>query len=201
VSARAALPAALALAALCASCTAVAIAPEPTDDDVEVLLVDEACHKGLVLPGRDGARVEWGFGEHAWYAREQNRWHDAFRAVLWPSPGALSRREWRAEERGARAPSDVTAFRAPRARVEALGARLEAEFESALGTRIWNERSQTAFVRCERSYWMVHACHDATARWLAELGCTVEPALVRAGVWLRSRDDVERSHAARAADD
>lgn len=178
-----------ALGLLLASCTSIAVAPRSTEDDVEVLLIDEGWHKGLVLPEEGGKRVEWGFGDYAWYALEQNHWYDVFATVLWPSQGCLSRREWSEEERELRRAGDVVAFRAPRERVAVLARELEAEFAGAPGEPVWNAASRTAFVRHRRDYWLLHDCHDETAQWLVELGCTVEPALVRGGIALRTESD------------
>lgn len=176
---------AIAFAATLASCTSIAIPPAPTNDDVEVFLVDEGWHKGLVLREADGERVEWGFGDWAWYALEKNRWYDVFATVLWPTTGTLSRRAWTDGEEARRAHGDVSSFRAPRERVEALARSLEARFARAPGNRVWNASSSTSFARDPDRYWLLHDCHDATARWLEALGCEVEPALVRAGLRVR----------------
>jgi hypothetical protein len=161
------------------------VPPERSSDDVEVLLVDEAWHKGLVLRSTDGALVEWGFGAYGWYALERNEWYHVLGTVLWPVGGTLSRRAWSPEERGRRAAEDVHAFHAPRARVEALARALQAEFDAASGAPHWSEPQQTHFARSDTSYWMFHDCHDQTAEWLEGLGCTVEPALVRTGIRMR----------------
>lgn len=171
--------------ALFASCTAIARPPAPGTDDVEVVLVAETCHKGLVLPAADGARVEWGFGSFDWYALERNEWYRAVRAAFWPSRGTLSRRSWNASEQAARRAGDCVSFRADRTRVEALARELQAAFDAARATRVWNEHYQTEFVASDESYWLFHDCHDETAEWLARLGCRVEPALVRLDVVLR----------------
>lgn len=186
-------PSALLAAALLASCTSVVLPPPRGADDVEVLLVDEAWHKGLVLPAEDGALVEWGFGDFAWYAQGRNAWHDVFATVLWPSPGTLSRRAWGEGERATRDPGSIGAFLAPRGRVTRLHARLAAEFERERATLVRNEAWRTDFVRHASPYWLFHDCHDATAEWLAELGCRVEPALVRAGLALRDPTVAERT--------
>lgn len=169
----------------CAACTTIVRPPAPSADDVEVLVIAEAWHGGLVLPEGGGTRVEWGYGQFDWYARGANAWHDVFHALFWPARGTLSRREWGASESAARADGSIAALRAPRSCVEALSARPEAQFARSSDERVWNEAWRTAFVPDERDYWLFHNCHDATAHWLAELGCVVEPALVRAGVRVR----------------
>lgn len=171
--------------ALASSCTAIARPPVPGPDDVEVVLVTEARHKGLVLPAADGARVEWGFGSFDWYALEENAWYDALTITLWPSRGTLSRRVWSASEAATRQAGDCVTFRADRARVVRLASELQRAFDAARDTRVWNEHYQTEFVEAEESYWLFHDCHDATADWLARLGCRVEPALVRLDLVLR----------------
>lgn len=167
---------------LAASCTSIARPPAPGPDDVEVVLVAETCHKGLVLPAADGVRVEWGFGSFDWYALERNEWYRALTTVFWPSRGTLSRRVWSASEQDARRAGDCVTFRADRTRVNALARELQAAFDAARATRVWNEHYQTEFVASDESYWLFHDCHDETAEWLARLGCRVEPALVRLDV-------------------
>lgn len=169
-----------------AGCTALVTPPIPRDTDVEVLLVDEACHKGLVLPNEHGELVEWGFGHYGWYALEQNAWYHAPGTVLWPGAGTLSRRTWDAGERERRSGEDVVAFRAPRERALELARDLEHEFDAARGTLHHSVAYSTDFVRSTEHYWIFHDCHDATAEWLEALGCRVEPALVRIGLEFRA---------------
>jgi hypothetical protein len=183
-------------AVLLAACTSVVSAPRATDDDVEVLLVQEGWHSGLVLAAGDPAPVEWGYGDFRWYALGHDRWFDVLPALFWPTAGTLSRRTWPAGERERRAAGTVVAFAAPRARVERLARDLEAAFERERASSTWNAEWQTDFVVHRDAFWLFHDCHDATARWLAELGCAVEPALVRAGLSLRT--DPERLSSARA---
>lgn len=180
--------AALLAACSCVACTTIVRPPARSADDVEVLVIDEAWHGGLVLPDGEGALVEWGYGQFDWYARGESAWYDVFRALLWPSRGTLSRREWSAGENATRASGSVSTLRAPRSRVEALSARLEAQFARSSGGRVWNEAWRTAFVPHLRDYWLFHNCHDATARWLEDLGCTVEPAFARGGLRVREAD-------------
>lgn len=175
----------LAAYGLGASCVAVVEAPPPPAVPVEVFLVHEGLHKGLVLPDADGALIEWGFGDYGWYALERNAWYDAFATVFWPSRGTLGRRVWTAAERAQRRPQDVLAFRAEAARVAALAARLQADFERHRAGLVWNANYRTEFVPHARDYWLFHDCHDATAGWLAELGCEVEWALVRLDLLFR----------------
>lgn len=171
-----------------ASCTSIVTPPLARDGYVEVLLIDEACHKGLVLPDEEGVLVEWGFGHFGWYALEENEWWRVPAVVLWPGAGTLSRRAWGAEERRGRAADDLVAFRAAPERVKELSEALQREFEEARSTLHRSAAYATDFVRSTESYWILHDCHDATARWLELLGCDVEPALVRIGLALRPKD-------------
>lgn len=180
-------------ALLLASCTALVTPPPRGADDVEVLLVDEAWHKGLVLATDDGTLVEWGFGDWAWYAQGRSAWYDVFATVFWPSSGTLSRREWDPGERASREPESVVVLHVARERATRLHARLSAEFERARATLVHNDAWRTDFVRHESSYWLFHDCHDATAAWLEALGCRVEPGLVRAGLALRDANAAERT--------
>lgn len=177
----------LGLALACAGCTSLVTPPRAPLDPVSVFLLREARHVGVVLPARVDGRieryVEFGFGDWGWYALERNAWHDVFATVLWPTPGALCRREHLARsERELRAAAHWTEFEeltVSRARVEALLGRLEREFAAQGERSVRVEAYDMSFALSDRSYWFGDTCADVAADWLEELGCGVSWAPIR----------------------
>lgn len=170
-----------------ASCTSLATPPRAPQDPTSVFVLREARHVGLVLPVHAGEPVErfveFGFGDWAWYALERNAWHDTFATVLWPTQGALCRREHDArsaqELRDAAHWTTLEELTVSRARASALLERLEAEFAAQAPRAVRLEAYDMNFAPCERSYWFADTCADAAAEWLEELGCEVAWAPIR----------------------
>jgi hypothetical protein len=176
---------ALALGALAFGCASTVKAPERVDDPVSVLLVREALHRGIVFP-RATDMVEFGFGDWAWYALEEDEWYDVFPTVLWPTRGTLSRRVIEADDaasaRAALPWLEFVELRVERSAAEQLRVRLEEQFAAAAGELVQPAGRTLQFVPCEGSYWFGHNCADVAAQWLEELGCEVS--------WLPIRFDL-----------
>ncbi len=176
-----------------ASCTSLATPPRAPQDPTSVFVLREARHVGLVLPVHSGEHVEryveFGFGDWAWYALERNAWHDVFATVLWPTQGALCRREHDArsaqELRDAAHWTTLEELTVSRARASALLERLEAEFSAGAARSVRLEAYDMNFAPCERSYWFADTCADAAAVWLEELGCEVAWAPIRIALRVR----------------
>ena len=102
--------AAWALMFLTFGCTSTVTPPTNPIDPVEVFVLSEAMHTGIVLPPDPGSSgnpdqyVEFGFGDWNWYALSNNAWNNAFATVLWPTQGALGRRTFGARKNFAFAP-------------------------------------------------------------------------------------------------
>lgn len=180
--------AALPLVGLAPSCTSTVKQPGNVEDPVSVLLIREALHRGLVLP-RETDMVEFGFGDWAWYALEEDEWYDAPPTVLWPTRATLSRRVIDATDaQGARAALpwlEFVEFRVERSLAERLRVRLEEQFAAGSGELVQPGGRSMQFVPCEGSYWFGHNCADVAAAWLEELGCEVS--------WLPIRLDLDRA--------
>ena len=78
-----------------------------------------------------------------------------------------------------------------RTRVAQLLARLDAEF-TAGGEPVYNADHDTWFARYPARFWMFHDCHDETADWLEELGCSVAWAPVRIRLRVAAPDQETR---------
>jgi hypothetical protein len=167
-------------------CTSTVHPPQEVGDDgVPVWLIQDARHRGLILPGAGGQLVEYGYGEFAWYAEMKDAWYRAIPAALWPTTGTLGVRRLRArnsadletELRGAA----LGEMRVARAAVDALNQRLAERFASG-GEPTWNAIYGFEFVPDPDGYWCLFNCNDAVAVWLEELGCRVSWVPIRLGL-------------------
>jgi len=176
------------IALLLCGCTVTVTPPLNPDDPVEVFVLSEAMHTGVVLPPDPGASghpdeyVEFGFGEFGWWALTEDSWYNAFSTVLWPTDGALGRRTFGAKN------ADSLRLRARWARLQpimvsrkkasALRRQLQAEFDGARKRVVVRNEVGFKFVPSE-SYSLLNNCADVAARWLHALDCEVSWAPVR----------------------
>ena len=169
-------------ASVACSCTSSVTPPVDPVDPVSVWIVEDARHRGLILPAGDGY-AEYGYGEWRWYAHLEDGAFDACRAALWPSRGALGRRITRAADeaalRRAHHWQTLTALEVERARVEELHASLEQVFEAAAGEVHENVEYGLTFVPYEQDFCIAHNCADEVAVWLRSLGCSVSCRPIR----------------------
>ncbi|MGE3175399.1 MAG: hypothetical protein AB7O97_22430 [Planctomycetota bacterium] len=151
----------------------------PTDPPTPVtaLLIRDQLHRGLLLPQPGGGYVEFGFGDWAWYAEGREHWTRVFATVLWPTPGALSRRELAgADPAAVRAALPWAQFEdlvVGAAAAERLRLRLEEQFAAGRVAATQRPALRMGFVPWARSYWFVDNCSTAVAGWCAELGCAI----------------------------
>ena len=174
-----------------ASCTSAVVPPRDPDDPIDVYLLADALHYGLVLPRDAHTFVEYGYGDWGWYALGHDSWYHVFDTMLWPTQGALGRRDIDVGAGGVREqfPSgSLHTVRVARARAAALLADLDERFAAARASERWNGRYGLWFVHHDRGFWLLHNCTDATASWLEALGCDVGFALVRGGLRLAASD-------------
>jgi hypothetical protein len=172
-----------------AGCVATVHVPENPDDPTEVYLIRSGRHLGLILPRSGGGHVEYAYGEWGWFAENHNAWYDFFDTVLWPTPGALGRKELEARDREelARALPDTrieTLVVAP-ARIGALRDGLDSGYLAARDTEIFNPGHGYHFVEHERRFWCCYSCNDAVAAWLEALDCRVSWLPIRLGLSVR----------------
>ena len=179
---------------LAVGCTSIVVPPREPAAPVQIFFLSEALHVGVVLP-RDaktaGDYVEYGFGDWRWYALGRDRWYHVFRTVLWPTQGALCRREFAAanaeELRAVASWAELSPLLVGGAEVTALRERLDAQFRAREGEAVARRELGFRFVPCDESYWFAWTCADAVAVWLRELGCSVGWAPIRGNLRVRAR--------------
>ncbi len=151
--------------------------------------MQEGIHSGLVLPRTEGGYVEYGYGDWDWYALNCDRWYHVFDTILWPTQGALGRRSYAArnpdELRIQVAGVEWEPLRVSRRDVEALVLDLDARYEAARATEVYNESSRMHLVQIPEGFWCCHGCADATAEWLRRLGCSVSCTIIRTKLLVR----------------
>ena len=181
----------LVLVGLAGCAATVTPPPGPFDDPVEVAVLHEALHTGLVLPASGGGYVEHGFGDWSWFAEEDTASYRVFPVVLWPTRAAWSRRVGAApalENLQRRWPHvRLTAFTVERATALRLRDRLEDAWHTLPGPRLLRGADRHAFVSAEPGYWFGYNCNDAVAEWLDELGCDTGWSVIRTGLHVEGR--------------
>jgi hypothetical protein len=165
-----------------AGCTSLVEPPTDVDSPIEVLLIRDAMHRGLLLPN-EGGYVEFGFGAWSWYALGEDACYQVFPTMLWPNSGTLCRRQHNAhnvhEVRAAMRWAEFESFVVERDAAVALRNKLEATFAARVGERVQQSHTGMDFVPSDNSYWLFDNCSDACAVWLCELGCTVSWVPIR----------------------
>jgi hypothetical protein len=164
-------------------CTVVVRPPIDPVDPVEVFVLSEALHTGIVLPpdpsasGDSGEYVEFGFGDWGWYALGKDSWYNAFATMLWPTQGALGRRTFGAktpDELRRRVPwAEMVSFHVSREKAAALRILLQAQFDRARKLVVVRNDFGFKFVPIDASYWLLHNCADLGVDWLRSLGCEI----------------------------
>jgi hypothetical protein len=169
-----------------ASCVSTVRPPTDPQRPVTVYLRREALHAALLLPRPAGGIVEYGFGDYDWYALGKDRWYHVFDTLLLPTRGTLARRdlpvEGLAELKASYPASNLTPIVVGADAAARLEARLDAEYRERQDTEIYNPEYALHFVVHEDGFWLFYNCHDALARWLRELGCSVGWTPVRGGL-------------------
>ena len=167
-------------------CVSSVTAPPAPDDPVHVFLRFEALHRGLILPTESGGHVEYGFGEHGWYALMKDRWYHVFGTVLIPTGATLGQRFLTAADHEALMAaypySKLHTLEVSAARARDLADELAAEYEAHVGSEIYNRAYRLHFVESDDSYWFLYNCNDAMARWLRRLDCSVSFVPIRLGL-------------------
>jgi len=152
--------------------------PAAPQDPVEVYLLRQGDHTGVVLPAPEPGRwIEYAFGDWEWYANGRDSLAWGLLTLAVPSQGALGRREFAGppqqdpvlRERGA----ELHPFLAERARVEALRNRLEAEFRASGVAPVLNPRNRLWMAPSAESYSLGNQCSSRTVHWLEDLGCSI----------------------------
>jgi len=134
-----------------------------------------ALHAGVGFWPEPEVYEEWGFGERAWYLEDDTGFLEAFRALLWPTPGVL--RRMRAVGPGVRPPLEpaerVWTFLVPEAGITRLEAFLERE--RAREAPAAHEEG-AHWYDAEADYHLFHTCHHWVARALCAAGVPASTA-------------------------
>lgn len=176
-------------------CNSTVTPPPPPDDPITVFLLHEALHTGVVFPpptaDDPAGYVEFGFGDWSWYALGNDAWYDVFATVLWPTQGALGRREFGASTpealRRAAYWAELSPILVSQQRAQELRRQLQTAFEARRLQAIDRKDLRFRFVPSDESYWFAHNCADSAATWLQQLGCTVGWAPLRFGLHTTDR--------------
>ena len=163
------------------------VPPRRPVDPASVFLVDFGRTPSLVLTVGENEIVAYVYGDWKYYALRQQGAFESIAALLWPTQGALGRKEIAgpptAETVRAALGSEIQHVYEFEVEQRALG-RLEAKLE-----RLYHDQLSTAtqsygmtFVRHADSYTYWSNSNHMTAAWLQELGCEIRgPAF--SSVW------------------
>ena len=178
-----------------AACTSTILPPPRPDDPVQVFLLEEALHVGVVLPpdpdgaaagDDDGEYVEFGYGDWSFYAEGNTGSSSSALAVLWPTQGALGRRTFgarTAQELRRRAHwVELSPITVSRAKATALRRRLQARFDDARAAVVHRPELRFRFVPYDAYYSLFWTCADEAAAWFGELDCDYWWCPVRIGL-------------------
>ncbi len=177
---RSLLPVTVVSCACIAGCSYTITPPATVADPVTVYIADLGNTSKLILPREptpDGRTpfVEYGFGDWAYYAKDNHSPLYAPIAILFPTPGTLSRRAY--DEDPATwldgYAEELHPITVEREKAAALERRLTARYESRINTEIYNPTYDLHFVYDEEDYWLFGQSSSVVADWSRELGCRV----------------------------
>ncbi len=171
-------------------CATIVIPPVIKHGGEPVFLLDHGRHAGLVLPTPDNHIVRYSYGDWTYYARNMTGPYQGTSALLWPTQGALGRRELpgpptvAAIEQQVKVPI-VHVYRVivEQARVEQLRQHLDSVFEGNKDTLLYNPLYDLYFVHDPEPYDISHDSNQVAADWLKELGCKIRGGPVILSNW------------------
>lgn len=170
-------------AALLGGCGARVITPPAgVGDPVTIRVADYGDTTRILWPWYEPADadeptawVEYGYGEWGWYANDRMGPARGFAALFLPTDGTLGRRVYRG---GPVIPEpwygdgwyDIAVERAD---VAVVLAELDARYQAAIETEIFNDGRGMTFVRDDTRYHLWHHSGTEASAWLREAGCEV----------------------------
>jgi hypothetical protein len=170
----------VAAGSVAAGCVATIVPPPAPRDPRPVFVLDHGRTTSLVLPAAGDGIVRYAYGDWNYYAERRTSPFRGTSAVLFPTRGALGRRELAgpadeaAVRRQVRVPSEtVLAVWVGSGEIDRLREDLDGVYRANLHTRLFNEVYDLEFVEHPKSYWAFHNSNQIVATWLAHLGCEV----------------------------
>jgi hypothetical protein len=143
-----------------------------------VFLVDYGKTPSLVLPVDDNRMVAYAYGDWAYYALRRQGPFESIAALLWPTQGALGRKEIigpamaETVRRGLDTElQELFEFTVERAAVDRLRAKLDRMHEDHASTA--TDSYGMTFVHHPKPYTYWSNSNHMTAEWLRELGCEI----------------------------
>lgn len=176
------------MALLGSGCATRLVPPDAAPEPRPVFLLDHGRHASLVLPDGDGGLVRYAFGDWAYYARNRTGVYRGLRALMWPTPAALGRRELagpveprRVRRAVAVVIREMHVLEVPAGRLAALRRRLARRFAAA-AVHYDNRLYDLTFARLDEAYWLGNSSNQRVAAWLGELGVRTRGPALRS-VW------------------
>jgi hypothetical protein len=166
------------------------IAPVGTVEPARVFLVDYSRTPAIVLPITDSQMAAYVYGDWNYYALRHQGPIDSVAALLWPTQGALGRKEITGPPEAdvvrralGNDVEEIHMLQVERAAVERLRAALDRAYHDRLDTAV--TAYGMVFVRHPQRYTYWSNSNHMTAAWLEELGCELRgPAFAS---WWRVR--------------
>ncbi|MEJ2644743.1 MAG: hypothetical protein P8180_07385 [Gammaproteobacteria bacterium] len=179
-------------------CATVVVPPQVRPNAVTVFLLDHGHHSSLVLPTASDRIVRYAYGDWAYYAKADTGLYRGTAALLWPTQGALGRRELPGPPTAAAVRREVRvpivrlyALKVRRSKAERLRRHLDGIFRANIKSVLYNPLYDLYFVHDPQPYDVAHDSNREVAHWLIRLGCRI-----RGGPALLSNWKVERPAAA-----
>lgn len=176
-------------------CATTIYPPPAVTAPATVAVLDHGRHASLIveIPG-ETRMIRYSYGDWTWYALNQTGAVEATSVMVWPSQGALGRRELagppsvESVSRGLRVAIENALFiEVESSAARELIARLDGIYTTSIATRIYNEAYDLEFVHHPEAYWIFRNSNRMVAEWLTSLACEVEGPTILSNWYLHRR--------------
>lgn len=147
------------------------------------MVADYGYHSTVIVPRADGRLVEYAFGDHSYFGKNDKSVLKALRALFLSDQATLGRRliepippSLKMED--ATGALTIVRLEAPRERVTQLEHDLDLRFIHQIDTVHWSDVHNLFFVKDPQPYSLRNNCNVETARWLEKIGCRIEGCVV-----------------------
>jgi len=171
-------------------CATVVVPPHLGSTGVTVFLLDHGHHSSLVLPTPAGHMTRYAYGDWEYYAQADTGLYRGTSALLWPTQGALGRRQLPGPPTAAAVRQQVKvpivrlyALKVRRGKAARLRRHLNEIFRSNIRTVLYNPLYDLYFVHDPQPYDMAHDSNHEVANWLKRLGCRIRGGPVLLSNW------------------